>query len=168
METLTPFSVPPIGFGVEQLKRQKEGHLRVVNTHDTLALNDLNLNKNQLMETIAQPTLFSISHLLQKLPESPKSEKEAAVLTAFTKKMLLPWLSLFAILITAPFCVVFGRQIPVFMIYACSIFALVALYLVFDAGEVIAKRQLVHPYTALFTPLLLAGIYPLWKYMRVR
>jgi lipopolysaccharide export system permease protein len=168
MESLKAFSTPPEGFGVEQLRRQKEGHMNVVNAYDVVALNDFVLNKNQLMETIAQPTLFSISHLWQKIPESPKSEKEAAVLTAFTKKMLLPWLSLFAILITAPFCVVFGRQIPTFMIYACSIFALVALYLVFDAGEVIAKRQLVHPYTALFTPLVLAGIYPLWKYMRVR
>lgn len=168
MGQLTAFTVPPLAYEVEQLERQKEGHLKITNTYETLPLNELSLNKNQLMETIVQPTLFSLSHLWQKLPDSPKSEKEAAVLTAFTKKMFLPWLSLFAILITAPFCVVFGRQTPTFMIYACSIFSLVALYLVLDAGEVIAKRQLLHPVTALFLPLALAGIFPLWKYMRVR
>ncbi len=168
IKTLEAFKTPPIAREVELLTRQKNGYLMVTNSYDTIALEDIILNRAQLMETIAQPSHFPIGDLWKKLPESPRSEKEAALMTAFTKKMVLPWLSLFAILLTAPFCVVFGRNIPTFMIYACTIFALVALYLLIDAGEVVAKRQLFHPITALLVPIALAGIYPIWKYMRVR
>lgn len=168
MGTLKAFQSPPIAGDVELLQRQDNGFLMVANTHDTLAMEDLVLNKNQLLETIVQPTLFPLSLLWEKLPDAPKSEKEAAILTAFTKKMFLPWLSLFAVLISAPFCVTFGRQIPSFMIYACSIFALVALYLVLDAGEVLAKRQMMHPAVALLIPMALASLFPLWRYVRLR
>ena len=165
---LQAFTEPPIAREAELLQRQNNGYLMVTNHYDTLALNDFSLNRTQLMETIAQPTQFPLDDLWKKLPDSPRSEKEAALLTAFTKKMILPWLSLFAILLTAPFCVVFGRNTPTFMIYAGTIFALVALYLLLDAGEVMAKRQLFHPLIALLLPMAIAMIYPGWKFLRVR
>lgn len=166
--TLQAFATPPLAHEVELLQRQSNGYLMVASSYDAIALNELTLNRAQLMETIAQPTQFALGDLWKKLPNSPRSEKEAALMTAFTKKMILPWLSLFAVLLTAPFCVVFGRNIPTFMIYACTIFALVALYLLLDAGEVIAKRQLFHPLIALLVPMILAGLYPVWKYHKIR
>lgn len=168
MGALKPFETPPIAYEVEVIERQPNGYLMVTNTHDALPLSDFSLHKEQLLEVIIPPAHYPLSQLKRDLPTDPKSEKEAAQLTAFTKKMVLPWLSFFAVLIVAPFSVVFGRNIPTFMIYAFSIFGLVALYLTLDAAEVVAKRQLFHPIPALLLPVIVAGIFPIWKYMRVR
>jgi len=117
----------------------------------------MRFSQQGLTETITPPDELSLFELWNQLPPTKEtlSEKEAQKKTIFYRKLVLPWLCLLAILGPAPFCIRFTRQLPVFFIYAGSIFGLVAAYLIMNAATVLGERQVLQPAWAIWTPFIL-------------
>lgn len=159
----------PEGFEVNLLERTN-GHLVIVDTFPDRAFTEILFNKRKLYETLSPPDELSITQLWDKIDssDSHNSEKGSEVLTTFYRKITLPWLSLLALLGPAPFCMRFSRIFPVFFIFAASIFALVAFYLLVDATSVLGKRQLISPLIAIGAPFLLVWSWVGYKVARAQ
>lgn len=166
---LSPTSPNPVGYFVDHLVRQTSGELLQKEAYRELIFPDLKFNPNLLQSTIFDPDILSISELGQQFLEidSDANEKESKVLTAFYWKLVMPWLCLLAILAPAPFCVKFSRQLPVFLIYVCSIFGLIAIYMFMDAAQVVAKRQVIAPFWAICGPFLALFGYFGWRFTKI-
>lgn len=169
MKYLYPFMEKPLGEYVDKLQRTADGKLVVEDSQAIRILPELSFNSSKLTETLTQPLDLSITVLREKMPieRLALSEKEAQTLSVLYYKLAMPWLCLLAVIGPAPFCVRFTRQLPVFFIYACSIFGLVAFYLVMDAALILGSRQVLNPEVAIFTPFLLFfGIFS-FRYTRL-
>lgn len=166
---LYPFKEIPEGISVDYLQRNEEGKLVLRESLNKQTFSDLHFNSRTLTETLTQPQDLSLSKLQEKLPAIAKelSEKEAQTLSVFYYKMVIPWLCLLAIIGPAPFCIRFTRQLPVFFIYAFSVFGLVAFYLAMDASLILGSRQVLHPTIAIFSPFFLCfGVF-FMRYIKI-
>lgn len=144
----------PIGTHVEHLQRNDKGELILVEFFSEHPFSDMHLNKKTLVDTVTTPSSQSISVLKEKLPSHGEilSEKEAQLITTFYYKLAIPWVCLLAIIAPAPFCIRFSRTLPVFFIYALSIFGLFFFYLVMDSATILAERQALSPALAIWVP----------------
>lgn len=167
---LYPYAEPPIGYYVDYFSRNEAGELVVVNSEAEMPLPGLKFDAKRLVDSLTQPESLSLSNLWQQLPNNSlaQSEKEARVLSTFHRKLALPWLCFLAVLAPAPFCMRFSRQFPTFLVYAGSLFGLIAVYIVLDAVHVLGRRQLVNPLYALWTPLVCFFLIFGWRYVRLR
>lgn len=167
---LYPYASPPIGYYVDHLIRNEQGEIVVENSEALRRLPELKFDAKRLIDSLTQPENTSLTKLWEQLPEDyvAQSEKEARVLSTFHRKLALPWLCLLAVVAPAPFCLRFSRQFPTFMVYASSLFGLIAVYIVLDAVHVLGRRQLVDPLYALWTPLMLFFLIFGWRYVRLR
>lgn len=165
---LYPYTERPLGEYVDHLTRDAEGNLVLHDSQTIKIFPNIQFNNEKLMETLTQPLDLSVSALKDKLPSLSQilSEKEAQTLSVFYYKIAMPWLCLLAVIAPAPFCVRFTRQLPVFFIYAVSIFGLVAFYLIMDSALILGSRQVLPPAIAIFVPFsLFFGFFGL-KYIR--
>ncbi len=167
---LFPHTQPPEGKYVDVLTRQTNGELVQQASHASYAFPALHFNKEVLQSTIIEPDVLPIYELGQEVLQlnTEMSEKESKALTAFYWKMTIPWLCLIAILLPAPFCVQFSRNFHVFFIYVGCLFVLIAFYLYLDAVQVIANRQVVSPFWAIFVPYLVVISWTGWRYVKLR
>jgi lipopolysaccharide export system permease protein len=168
MQELDMKAQPPRGYNVELIKREPGGHLALVASFKTYDLTGLVIDKTKVRKTLAPPEELSLTALWKQIPEASaeNSEKESQLITAFYKKLAMPWLCLLAVIGPAPFCLRFTRNLQVFFIYAFSIAALVTLYLIIDAGAVLAKRQILAPALAIWAPLTAAGGFIGYRFSR--
>jgi lipopolysaccharide export system permease protein len=129
----------------------------------------MKFNPDLLQSTLIDPDTFSLSELLEELYDisSTPDEKESKLLTAFYWKLMMPWLCLFAILAPAPFCMTFSRNFSIFLVYVCSLFGLIAFYMLMDAAQVIAKRQVLTPFWAICGPFLTTTSYFGWRFIKI-
>jgi lipopolysaccharide export system permease protein len=151
---LYPLGDIPLGSSVEHLQRVAQGALIITETFPEKLFPEMHFNTKTLLESVTAPDALSISALHEKLSGQTEllSEKEARLLTTYYYKLAMPWLCLLAIIAPIPFCTRFSRTLPVFFIYAFSIFGLVAFYLIMDAGVVLGERQSIPPALAIWVP----------------
>jgi lipopolysaccharide export system permease protein len=151
---LYPHRDVPSGSFVEHLQRDDRGDLTITETFTEILFPAMLINAKTLVESVTSPEALSLSALHEKLSGQSElfSEKEARLLTTYYYKLAMPWLCLLAIIAPIPFCTRFSRTLPVFFIYALSIFGLVAFYLVMDAGVVLGERQSISPALAIWVP----------------
>lgn len=168
METLNPHAEQPIGYHVDHFKRDASGSLTIDQTKEEWTLPLMSFNKQRLMETLSTVDELALTDLWQKLPNEIVCEKDARAQTLFYRKLALPWLCLLAIFGAAPMCVFFTRQLPIFFIYAISIFGLVGVYLLMDAATVLGERQVVAPWLAIGVPFSVFMTIILVQYLRTR
>lgn len=156
MKELNLDSSPPEGLQVNLLGREN-GHLVIMDNFEGYSFKEIVFNKRKLYETLSPPDELSISQLWDKMDsaDTNASEKNSEMMTAFYHKMIFPWFTVLALLGPAPFCMRYSRSFPVFFVFALSIFALVAFYLIMDATSVLGKRQLIAPILAVGAPFLL-------------
>lgn len=170
MKFLYPYTDKPIGEHSDHLLRDSSGNLIVQASNSFEIFPDMHFDNQKLLDTLIQPQELSIKELNQKrgsLLQAP-TEKEAQVLSVFYYKLVIPWLCLLAIIGPAPYCVRFTRQLPIFFIYAFSVFGLVALYLIMDASLVLGSRQVFSPFAAILIPFSLLFGFFLLRYVRLR
>lgn len=170
MTSLTHGHVTPQGKWVDHFVRQPNGELAQVAAHELKAFPDLHFNEKALQSTFLDPDALKITELWSQLPvgQEAANEKESKLLTSFYWKMMIPWLCLLAVIAPIPFCVRFSRQLPIFLIYVCGVFGLVAFYLLMDATLIIAKRQVLAPLWAIGVPFGAAFAVFGWRYLRMR
>ena len=170
MKSLEPYVDVPIGHFVDRLERSKEGALIPNASYDTLQFPGIKFNRESLLETLTPTDDLSISKLWVKIPPDGviQSDKDAQAMGTLYRKIIMPWLCLFAIIGPAPFCIRFSRHMPVFMIFAMSVFGILSLYLIFDASHLLAKRQVLDPTTAILTPFVLFFILLGWRFAKMK
>lgn len=169
MKFLSPYTPIPTGYFVDHLVRQPDGKLLQENAYKAYEFNEIRFNPEILQSTILDPEALSLTQLTAQLspPWASLNEKESKIATAFYWKAFMPWLCLFAILAPAPFCVIFSRNTPLFFIYVCSLFGLIAFYMMMDAAQVIAKRQVLSPLVAIILPFLGFFSFFSWRYSKI-
>ncbi|MDF2549160.1 MAG: hypothetical protein K0S07_227 [Chlamydiales bacterium] len=127
---------------------------------------ELSFKVTHLKTALTPPQFQPLSKLWQQLPRNWKelTDQQAEILTAFCFKMLLPWLSLFALIMPAPYLVKSQRLFSPFPVYALSIFSLLAFYLLLDAATILAETRVLHPFTALLIPsfCIYAFVFYFW------
>lgn len=168
--TLSPYSKPPMGNEVQLFARDDQGHLYLREEWEQRAFSEVRFNKKALLDTITPFEELSIGKLWQQRPKhgKPLNEKESELITSLYKKLALPWLCLLAVIGPAPFCVRFSRDFPTFFIYAGGLFGLVSCYLMFNAAEVLGKRQVIEPELALGVPFALFMAVSLYNFLRLK
>jgi len=162
-------NIPSASF-VEHLVRGQDGNLIQTESHITRLFPEIKFNKESLFNTITEIDEKSITELMEQMPEvkGELSEKESHLLTSLYYKLVMPWLCLLAVIGPAPYCLRFTRMLPVFYIYAFSIFGLVAFYLVMESAALIGEKQLFSPLLSIGIPFSAIFIFCLWKFIRLR
>lgn len=158
-----------VGEYVDHLKRNNLGKMIVAASFEEKRLPEMHFNPQTLFETITLPEELALSELWKKnpSPEATLSEKESQSMTIFYRKLLLPWLCLLAIIAPAPFCLRFTRYLPLFFIYAGSIFGLVAIYLAIDATVLLGKNQILSPFWAVCPLFIAFSTYFTWRFLKM-
>lgn len=162
-------AVEPIGKHVQHIQRDDRGAMTITEFFDEKPFSKMQFNKKALSDTVFSPNDLSISALIEKLPvhTNALSEKEAELLTAYNYKLAFPWLCLLAVIGPAPFCTRFSRTLPIFFIYAFSLFGLFAFYLIMESAVVLAERQVVAPAIAIWTPVACFFAFFGWRFARL-
>lgn len=157
----------PVGYDTQLLERE-DGHLVMNGEWPVRTFEEMHFNKRKLYETLSPPEELSMSQLWRKIgsANARASEKDSELVTAFYRKMLMPWLSLLALLGPAPFCMRYSRTFSIFFVFAASLFALVSFFLIVDASSVLGKRQLIAPLIAVGAPFLFAWSFVGFKIAR--
>lgn len=160
----------PLGKTVDVLVREPSGNLVKKESYKEISLPAMRFNKKVLLDTLMPPEELSLTKLWGKLPKKKTilNEKESEIQATFAHKLVMPWLSLLAVLLPAPFCLRFTRMLPVFMIYACSLFCLFALYVTFDAALFLASRQVFPALWGITVPFAVALAAGVWQYARLK
>lgn len=170
-----------MGYFVDHLVRQPSGELILQESFKEFFFPSMKFNREILQSTIIDPETLSLTALAkeayqiayeqtEKQSESAVhrlNEKESKIMTAFYWKLTIPWLCLMAIMAPAPYCILFSRQLPIFLIYMCSLFGLIAFYMFIDAAQVIAKRQVIPPFWAICCPFLLIFSFFGWRFYKM-
>lgn len=169
IKRLSPYTIPPTGYLVEHLTRDQAGHLVPAETYEKITFADMEFDPEELQETVVMPNERSLVQLWQHLPadNSAVTYEKAQIEAAFYKKMAMPWLCLIALLAPAPFCVVHRRPLRVLFIFAGSIFALFALFILLSVGNTLAQSQLVSPLWTLALPMVWVTSFSLWRFFRM-
>lgn len=156
------------GYYVDHLVREKNGELLQQAGYSSLTFPKIKFQTDSL-QSYFEPDMLSISELAKMSAALPSdlNEKQSKILTAFFWKLAIPWLSLLAILAPAPFCTKFSRSPPLFMIYTCSLFGLIAFYMFMDAAQVVAKRQVIPPHWAVLAPFGMVFTYFFWQFRKL-
>lgn len=167
---LDPYATPPKGYTIDLLKRGNEGELTLAYSAEQADFNEMRFNRKRLIDTIVPPEELALTELYRKLPHSNQelNEKESLILSAFYRKLAMPWLPVLIVVGIAPSCLFFSRQLPLFFIYAGSIFGLVAVYLIINAATVLGERQVFDPFIATFTPFIALSLLLIVRFLRMK
>lgn len=161
MKFLFPYLVIPKGIFVDKFVRQQNGDLLQEAAYKQKEFPEIPFNKEILQSAIIDSVALSISDLAAQSSKMTSSldEKESRALTAFYWKLMIPFLCLLAVIAPAPYCVYFSRQRPIFLIYVCNLFGLIAFYMLMDAAKVTTNRQILDPFWAICFPFILSLTY---------
>lgn len=160
----------PTGVCVEFFSRDRSNNLVASFESSTVIFPEIQFNEKNLSDTLTPPEALSLSELWSQLPPNhhPQNEKQARLVATFHQKVIFPWLCLIAVIGPAPFCMKFSRRFPIFLIYFCSIFGLMAFYIAMNAAHVLGRRQFFDPVLALWVPFLFLTLVTSWNFIAKR
>lgn len=168
MKSLKVAEASPIGAYVDHFERNAKGELVKTESAKERPFPEMRLNMERLDEILIRPEDQPISKLWKKLPKEKHLylSQEAQVLAAFYNKLATPWLCLLAVLAPIPFCLNFTRKVPLFAIYAGSLFGLIAFTILLNSAFLLGKRQILDPFLATSLPFLTVFSYFSWRYIK--
>lgn len=167
---LKPSLELPLGTYVDFIERDASGELLQKKSKIQRYFPEIRFNKKILESTIIHPEILPLSSLTKQafpLFRSGLDEKESKIMTAFYWKWTLPFLCLLVILGPARACMNFSRRLPVFFLYVLSLFSFIAFYMFMDAIQVLAIKQIISPFTAIFLPVFSLFLFYSWRYLRL-
>lgn len=170
MKTISYQSKLPVGSFVDRFRRTPQGELVRVESSKQQTFLNLRLTKSRISEIITPPEEQAISKLWKKLPKEKHvyNDTEAQVLASLYNKLALPWACLLAVIGPIPFCLNFTRKLPVFLIYAASIFGLVAFVILLHSSHILAKRQVLDPFLVTWIPFFTIFSYFSFRYFKAQ
>lgn len=154
----------PTGKYVDHMERNSSGALTKTESFTEKAFNQLSLAKQEINDQKKPLNNLSLSELWSKATEfDPKSrspfipdEKNSPginkkyplgrslakartdLFSTLLYKASMPLLCLLAVLIPAPYCMRYNRNLPVFFLYAAGIFGFIAFYTLMQAAYIFA------------------------------
>lgn len=159
MKTLYPYAETPEGRFVDLIMRQKEGGFLSQGRFDSLHFPKMVFDNKDLFAAVYPPQMQSLSQLLHNISwRKPllgiikMNDKEAEILSIFYHKLTSPLICLLAVLAPAPFCLKFGRHLPLFFIYALSLFGLIGFFMVANTTLILGESQVLPPFWAIVVP----------------
>ena len=84
------------------------------------------------------------------------NDREAEIATILFYKLAIPFACLLAVLAPAPFSIRFGRHLPIFLIFALSLFGMISFFTIVNSTIILGKSQIVPPLIAIGSAPLLA------------
>lgn len=162
MKRLISSTSPPRGLFVDHIERDSSGFLAKTESFQEMNFPELHLSSADLREKNTPLINLSLSQLLGKLSRAGViSQNDLA--TVFLFKILMPFLCLLVVLIPAPYCMRYDRNLPVFFLYAGGIFCFIAFYTLMQAVYILSISRYSPPWILLL-PFGLAAGYAAWKY----
>lgn len=166
MDSLSYGTEHPIGKNVQLLISDKEKGFLLADTSTEKIYPELLLNQAMIHDTLKPDEERSTKELLKKLGHHDKiSEQYATILSVLFYRFITPTFTLVALIL--PLALTLReKQSPLLLRYLIAVFCLAFCYLILDAGWLLAKRQVIHPFNAIIAPqclfLFLLSI-PLWR-----
>lgn len=170
MKYLYPSETIPRGEIVDHLIRNEKNTLISFKSMKESPFPKMKFSKEKLFETVTPAEDLSLSVLWSKLPKNhqmQQNEKEYPIVAAFYHKLTVSCFCLLAVIGPAPFCVAATRHLPIFFIYASSIFAFIGLYLSLNAATLLAKRQVIESFWIVGVTILIT-LPLLWNFFKLR
>lgn len=106
------------------------------------------------------------AHSITQLIENVKT-KDSKIVTTLLYKILIPLTCILVVIAPAPFCVRFRRSSSLFLIYALSIFGLIAFFTTIKACIILGENQIINPIFIMALPVILLFIVFGWKYVKL-
>jgi lipopolysaccharide export system permease protein len=145
-----------LGQYVDHLIRNEQGFLEKKESYEQCLLPSLKWKTSELRKKQSSIKNQRFSKLFSLLLKNDRDSFHARgeISTYFFYKALMPFLSFLVLLGILPYCIIYSRNFPLFLLYGGAIFAF-ALFCTFtDAMIIIAENQIVHPAIALGLPFL--------------
>lgn len=153
MKTLEITEPHPIGTFVDILQRNEKGQLEKKFSFESQIFNTLSFNFNLQDHFEMSMENHSITELtrmtLQKTPLF--LENRWLVHTYLYFKLFMPWLPVLVLIGVVPFCVIFSRTYPSFLIFSLTIFGYIAFFTLMDGCVVLGEMRVIPPFWAIFT-----------------
>jgi len=150
MKTVELDHSPLLGRYVDHFTRNAKGQIAVAESFEIRLLPDLPLDARQALQKFIP---FENRSLKTLVLQSCSSCADLEMIRAHLHyKLSLPLLPLLISLALPPVLLRFSRQLPVFIIAACSLFALIAIFTILDGMLILAENRVVNPAFAIWTP----------------
>lgn len=147
----------PEGHYVEHLVRNENNLLIEEQSYEKHLFPNLNLDfsiKNHTQIPFEHRSISSLySNILH--PTSFYQENISKIQTQFFFKLCMPFISFLVIIACAPFCMTFSRRLPIFMVYAMSMFGIIAFFTVMDAAVILGENHIFPPFLTIAIPFLM-------------
>lgn len=164
---LYPYKDIPFGEHVDLLI-QKNGMFKRAASYETLPIEGIRFDRKSLFTALHPPRSQSLTQLWSNLKWGKRlTDREAETATIFFYKMAIPLAALLVILAPAPFCLRFSRQIPIFMIFALSLFGLITFFTFVNACVILGESQVFSPLCAIGLPFFFFFALFGWKYAQL-
>ncbi|MCH9627016.1 MAG: hypothetical protein S4CHLAM2_06500 [Chlamydiales bacterium] len=167
MEALYPFEHVPFGKQVDVIKREG-GLLQRTASQDQLPFPGISFDARSVFVALHPPRQQSLTQLFSNMRwKGTLNDREAEMAAVFFYKLTIPLVCLLAVCAPAPFCLRFGRHLPIFMIYALSLCGIITFFTFVNACVILGKSQVLSPLWALTLPLaLFFGLFG-WRYAKL-
>ena len=164
----SPAAQKAVGFYVEHLIRNESGNLILKEYQEKKEFEDFEVDytfgskKEINYESYSLSALFKINHSGNNLIDLNPQKARAHLIY----KIIISIISLLIIIACAPFCIIFSRKLPIFVIYGMSIFGVIGFITLLDCALILAENQVVSPFKALITPVALSLIIFTHRFIR--
>ncbi|MCC5832880.1 MAG: LptF/LptG family permease [Chlamydiales bacterium] len=164
IQQLYPYDKIPLGKKIDLLRRE-DGRLKRMETFETLTIPEIRFSQRALYSAIHPPRSQSLTQLFSNHSWSRTlTDKEAETASVFLYKLTIPLASLLVVIAPAPFCLRFGRSLPVYLIYALSLFGIITFFTFVNSCVILGESQVIPPLWALLAPLTLFFGFFGWNY----
>lgn len=167
IKSLSYDSKQPMGFFVDQLKRNKNGFFEKKESFEKYPFTLLCMDS---LESYKKPTSIEnqkISILLKGLVQKKLSPYEyPTALSYLLLKLTLPLLSLLVVIAIAPFCINHVRSFPVFLTYALALFGFIAFFTLLDAAIILSENEVISAFYTILSPFLICFSLFFYRYNR--
>ncbi|MDR3624218.1 MAG: LptF/LptG family permease [Chlamydiales bacterium] len=156
----------PKGRYVDVLVRNKNNQLSLQHSFEETTFPTLHPEEEAIQESIIPISGESLTELFTEIYHSHKKplEEKGELIAHFSYKLLMPLITLAVVLIPAPYCMRFSRNLPLFFIYCVSIFGFVVMITLMDAAFIVAENQLLPPFITILLPIIVIYSIAIYHY----
>jgi len=143
-----------LGYHIDHFVRNDQGNLYKEGSYQQYLFPELTIDPMSHLSTVALVEQMSLSELYLLTKKSPAKIAQSAK-AHLVFKLLSPFLSCLLIMSCAPFCMNFSRKLPIFLIYAISIFGVISFFIITDSAIILCENNNMNPIIIISLPFLL-------------
>lgn len=158
----------PVAYYADHIKRLEDGTLSKVESYDLCKLTGLRWEFFASKKGMIPLENRRVSQLLKVLFHRHEitTRQASEVLTLFTHKLIMPILSILVVLAAVPYCIRYTRTLPIFFIYAASLFSYISFFTLIDACVILGTHNTINPLIILLCPFALCFGLSLFKFVK--